>query len=153
MGEKMEAALKRLQEIREKNLQGGGQKHIDRQHGRGKLTARERIDFLLDPGTFSELGSFVNTTGARIDGRETDAPCDGAVIGTGKVDGRLITVYASDFTVLGGSLGCQHATKFIKLIEHGGGLADSHGMAARFFRRKTRLQGCPHGRYRLVVCS
>ncbi len=117
MGKKMDAAIKRLQVIREKNLQGGGQKHIDRQHGRGKLTARERIDFLLDPGTFSELGSFVNTTGARIDGRETDAPCDGAVIGTGKVDGRLITVYASDFTVLGGSLGCQHATKFIELLE------------------------------------
>jgi acetyl-CoA carboxylase carboxyltransferase component len=117
MGKKMDAALNRLQEIREKNLLGGGQKHIDRQHGRGKLTARERIDLLLDPGTFSELGSFVNTTGARIDGRETDAPCDGAVIGTGKVDGRMITVYASDFTVLGGSLGCQHATKFIELLE------------------------------------
>jgi len=117
MGKKMEAALQRLHEIRQKNLLGGGQKHIDRQHGRGKLTARERVDFLLDPGTFSELGSCVNTTGARIDGRETDAPCDGAVIGTGKVDGRLIAVYASDFTVLGGSLGCQHATKFIKLID------------------------------------
>ncbi len=117
MGKRMVAALKRLEEIREKNLLGGGQKHIDRQHGRGKLTARERVDQLLDPGTFSELGSSVNTTGARIDGRETDAPCDGAVIGTGKVDDRLIAVYASDFTVLGGSVGCQHATKFIKLID------------------------------------
>jgi acetyl-CoA carboxylase carboxyltransferase component len=117
MGKDMEAALKRLKEIREKNLLGGGQKHIDRQHKRGKMTARERVDLLLDTGTFSELGSCVNTTGARIDGRETDAPCDGAVIGTGKVDGRLIAVYASDFTVLGGSLGCQHATKFIKLID------------------------------------
>ena len=117
MGKNMKAALERLQEIRAKNLLGGGQRHIDRQHGRGKMTARERVDQLLDSGTFSELGSSVNTTGARIDGRETDAPCDGAVIGTGKVDGRLVAVYASDFTVLGGSVGCQHATKFIKLID------------------------------------
>jgi propionyl-CoA carboxylase beta chain len=117
MGKKMEEALKRLHDIQEKNLLGGGQKHIDRQHSRGKLTARERIESLLDPGTFSELGSSVNTTGARIDGRTTDAPCDGSVIGTGKVNGRMIAVYASDFTVLGGSLGCQHATKFIKLID------------------------------------
>ena len=113
----MQEALARLREIREQNLLGGGQKHIERQHSRGKLTARERIDILADPGTFSELGSFVNTTGKRIDGRESDAPCDGAVIGTAKVDGRLVAVYASDFTVLGGSLGVQHGFKFIKLME------------------------------------
>jgi propionyl-CoA carboxylase beta chain len=117
MGEKMDAAIKKLQDIRAKNLLGGGQKHIDRQHGRGKLTARERVDCLLDPGTFNELGSSVNTTGVRIDGRTSDAPCDGAVIGTGRVEGRLIAVYASDFTVLGGSLGSQHAMKFIKLMD------------------------------------
>ena len=117
MGKTMEDAIQRLQDIQAKNLLGGGQKHIDRQHGRGKLTARERIDCLLDPGTFSELGSSVNATSVRIDGRTTDAPCDGAVIGTGKVNDRLIAVYASDFTVLGGSLGCQHAMKFIKLID------------------------------------
>ena len=117
MGKKMEEAIKRLHDIQEKNFLGGGQKHIDRQHSRGKLTARERIEYFLDPDSFSELGSSVNATGVRIDGRTTDAPCDGSVIGTGKVDGRLIAVYASDFTVLGGSLGCQHATKFIKLID------------------------------------
>ena len=117
MGKTMEDAIQRLRDIQAKNLLGGGQKHIDRQHGRGKLTARERIDCLLDPGTFSELGSSVNATSVRIDGRTTDAPCDGAVIGTGKVNDRLIAVYASDFTVLGGSLGCQHAMKFIKLID------------------------------------
>jgi propionyl-CoA carboxylase beta chain len=117
MGKKMEEAIKRLQDIQEKNLLGGGQKHIDRQHSRKKLTARERIEYFLDPGSFSELGSSVNATSVRIDGRTTDAPCDGSVIGTGKVDGRMIAVYASDFTVLGGSLGCQHATKFIKLID------------------------------------
>ena len=117
MGEIMDAAIKQLREIKAKNLLGGGEKHIERQHSRGKLTARERIEYLVDPGTFSELGSAVNTTGKRIDGRTTDAPCDGAIIGTGKVDGRLMAIYASDFTVLGGSLGCQHGMKFIKLIE------------------------------------
>ena len=117
MGERMEKAISRLRQIREKNLVGGGQEHIERQHHRGKLTARERVDLLLDPGTFRELGSAVNTTGKRIDGRETDAPCDGAVSGTGRIEGRLVTVYASDFTVLGGSLGVQHGMKFIKLME------------------------------------
>jgi len=117
MGKQMDAAIERLRDIHARNLLGGGQKHIERQHGRGKLTARERIECLLDPDTFSELGAGVNTTGTRIDGRASDAPCDGGVIGTGKVDGRTVAVYASDFTVLGGSLGCQHAMKFIKLIE------------------------------------
>jgi propionyl-CoA carboxylase beta chain len=113
----MKAAIARLDDIHSKNLLGGGQKHIDRQHGRGKLTARERIDCLLDPGTFSELGACVNTTGKRIDGRKSDAPCDGAVCGTGLVDGRRIAVYASDFTVLGGSVATQHGMKFVKLME------------------------------------
>jgi acetyl-CoA carboxylase carboxyltransferase component len=113
----IDKAIGRLKEIQEKNLTGGGQKHIDRQHDRDKLTARERIDILLDKGTFIELGSCVNTTGSRIDGRESDAPCDGAVIGTGRVDGRKIAVYASDFTILGGSIGTQHGLKFVRLIE------------------------------------
>ncbi len=117
MGEKMKAAIGRLHDIQQANLLGGGENHIQRQHSRGKLTARERIDCLLDPGTFSELGSYVNTTGARIDGRRTDAPCDGAVVGSGKVAGRPMVVYASDFTVLGGSLGTQHVVKFVKLME------------------------------------
>ena len=71
----------------------------------------------MDPGTFSEIGACVNTTGKRIDGRQTDAPCDGAVCGTGLVEGRKIAVYASDFTVLGGSVGTQHGLKFVKLME------------------------------------
>ena len=117
MGKRMKTAIAKLEEIHSKNLQGGGQKHIDRQHDRGKLTARERIDCLLDTGTFSEIGACVNTTGKRIDGRKSDAPCDGAVCGTGLVNGRRIAVYASDFTVLGGSVGTQHGLKFVKLME------------------------------------
>jgi len=117
MNERYEQAIQRLREIQERNLSGGGQEHIDRQHRRGKLTARERIEHLLDPGTFHELGSSVNTTGSRIDGRQFDAPCDGAVVGSGRVEGRLVAVYASDFTVLGGSIGTQHGLKFVKLME------------------------------------
>ncbi|MEW5721544.1 MAG: carboxyl transferase domain-containing protein [Thermodesulfobacteriota bacterium] len=117
MGERMEKAVARLRAVHEKNLEGGGREQVARQHQRGKLTARERIGRLLDPGTFSELGSVVNTTGVRLDGRTSDAPCDGAVIGTGRVEGRPVAVYASDFTVLGGSLGTQHGLKFIKLLE------------------------------------
>jgi len=117
MGKRMKEAIERYREIQEKNQLGGGIKHIERQHGRGKLTARERIDILIDAGTFSELGSCVNTTGARIDGRVTDAPCDGAVLGTAKVHGRTTMVYASDFTVLGGSTGIQHIMKYGRSVE------------------------------------
>ena len=117
MGEKMDNAIKRLTGIHEKNRSGGGPEHVKRQHDRGKMTARERIACLLDKGSFSELGSSVNTTGMRIDGREMNAPCDGAVVGTGRIEGRRVVVYASDFTVLGGSIGTQHGLKFVKMME------------------------------------
>jgi len=112
MGKRMEEAIKRYMDIQQKNLLGGGIEQIDRQHGRGKLTARERIDRLIDPGTFSELGSCVGTTGMRMDGRIPVAPCDGAVVGTAKVHGRPTMIYASDFTVLGGSTAAQHLVKY-----------------------------------------
>ncbi|MCF8119243.1 MAG: propionyl-CoA carboxylase [Deltaproteobacteria bacterium] len=117
MGERRDDAIQRLTGIHEKNRSGGGTAHMERQHERGKMTARERIASLLDPETFSELGSSVNTTGSRIDGRESDAPCDGAVVGTGRIEGRQVAVYASDFTVLGGSIGTQHGLKFVKVME------------------------------------
>jgi len=113
----MEEAIQKYHDIQEKNLLGGGIEHIERQHRRGKLTARERIDVLADPGTFSENGSCVNTTGARMDGRPAVAPCDGAVVGTVRVHGRLAMVYAADFTVLGGSMGSQHGSKYCRSLE------------------------------------
>ncbi|MEW6186348.1 MAG: carboxyl transferase domain-containing protein, partial [Thermodesulfobacteriota bacterium] len=79
---------------------------------RGKLTARERIELMIDPGTFNELGSVVGTTGMRMDGRIPLAPCDGAIVGTAQVHGRPIMLYASDFTVLGGSTAIQHLAKY-----------------------------------------
>ncbi|GAB4342275.1 MAG: acyl-CoA carboxylase subunit beta [Candidatus Abyssubacteria bacterium] len=117
MGDRMKEAIERYRAIQEKNKLGGGLEHIERQHGRGKLTARERIDVLIDEGTFAELGTCVNTTGVRIDGRFTDAPCDGAVVGTAKVHGRTIMIYSSDFTVLGGSIGQQHIMKYCRVLE------------------------------------
>ena len=117
MGKRMTDAIHRYREIQEKNPIGGGMKHVERQHKRGKLTARERIDVLIDPGTFNELGSAVGTTSQRIDGRVPEAPCDGAVVGTGHVNGRLTMIYASDFTVLGGSTGTQHLMKFARTLE------------------------------------
>jgi acetyl-CoA carboxylase carboxyltransferase component len=116
MGKRMEEAIKRYEDLQQKNLLGGGIKDIERQHERGKLTARERIDKLIDPGTFSELGSCVGTTGVRIDGRIPVAPCDGAVVGTAKVYGRPIVIYASDFTVLGGSTATQHLMKYAQTL-------------------------------------
>ena len=113
MGKRMQDALQKYRDMQATNLLGGGQKHIDRQHGRGKLIARERVDILLDPGSFRETGSCVGPTSVRVDGRETYAPCDGAVVGTGKVHGRWISLYAPDFTVLGGSTGHQHLLKYI----------------------------------------
>jgi propionyl-CoA carboxylase beta chain len=117
MGKRMDEAIKRYEEIQGKNRLGGGLKHIERQHGRGKLTARERIEILIDAGSFNELGSFVGTTGKRIDGRIPEAPCDGAVVGTARVNGRPIMIHASDFTVLGGSIGAQHLIKFARPLE------------------------------------
>jgi propionyl-CoA carboxylase beta chain len=117
MGKRMEEAIRRFRDTQEKNLLGGGIKHIERQHSRSKLTARERIEHLVDPGTFNELGSFVGATSRRIDGRGVEGPCDGAVIGTGRVRGRLLMIHASDFTVLGGSQGAQTMVKFARPLE------------------------------------
>lgn len=120
MGKQMESAIKRLKEIHKKNMLGGGIRHIERQHGRGKLTARERIELLVDPGTFCELGSGVGSTGRRSDGRTTDTPCDGGIVGTADVHGRKVMIYAPDFTVLGGSNGAQHTFKYVKCVEQAG---------------------------------
>jgi len=117
MDKVMDEAIQRYLDIQEKNKLGGGQKHIDRQHKRGKLTVRERIELLVDPGTFDELGSCVGTTSRRIDGVVPYAPCDGAIAGTGLVHGRMIMIHAADFTVLGGSMGAQHSFKFSRALE------------------------------------
>jgi methylmalonyl-CoA decarboxylase subunit alpha len=94
---------------------GGGDKAIAKRHEQGKLTARERLELLFDPGTFTETDLFMKHRGTELGmpGRET--PAEGVVTGFGKVDGRTVYAFSQDFTVMGGSLGEMHAEKIIKL--------------------------------------
>jgi acetyl-CoA carboxylase carboxyltransferase component len=109
--------LKKLRDMQAQARLGGGQARIDRQHAKGKLTARERIESLLDPGTFRELDMFVThrTTGFGIE--EQKYLSDSVVTGWGKVEGRLVYVFSQDFTVFGGSLGEVHGEKVCKVMD------------------------------------
>ena len=123
-----------LRARRQEAAQGGGPERLDRQHARGKLSARERIEMLLDRNTFQEIGMFVQHRTSDFGLGETKFLGDSVVTGMGEVNGRTIYVYAQDFTVLGGSLGEVHAEKIVKLqdmaVKHGApiiGLMDSGG--------------------------
>ena len=94
-----------LQTRRSAIEQGGGETKIKKQHDSGKLTARERILKLFDEGSFVEIDAYVKHRCTEFDMPETEAPGEGVVTGYGTVDGRLVYVYAQDFTVIGGSLG------------------------------------------------
>ncbi|HTM45565.1 MAG TPA: acyl-CoA carboxylase subunit beta [Polyangiaceae bacterium] len=98
-------------------LAGGGAERIAKQHEAGKLTARERIDLLLDPGTFVEMDRFVTSRSSEFGLQDRSLPGDGVVVGYGLVDGRRICVFAQDFTVLGGTLGEAHAKKITKVMD------------------------------------
>ena len=100
--------MEKLQELRNRSLEGGGEKRVAAQHERGKLTARERIDLLVDPGSFVEIDRFV-THRCRdfgMDSAKNEILGDGVVPGSAKIDGRPVYLYAQDFTVFGGSTGC-----------------------------------------------
>ena len=97
---------------------GGGQKRIDAQHAKGKLTARERIELLLDPGTFEEWDMFVEHRCSDFGMGEQSIPGDGVVTGYGTVNGRVVFVFSQDFTVFGGSLSEAHAEKICKIMDH-----------------------------------
>ncbi|MBO6575300.1 MAG: acyl-CoA carboxylase subunit beta [Rhodothermales bacterium] len=106
-----------LESRREQARLGGGQARIDKQHAKGKLTARERIDLLLDRGSFQELGTFVRHRSHDF-GMENNRPYgDGVVTGFGTIEGRLVYVFSQDFTVFGGSLGQAHAEKICKVMD------------------------------------
>jgi propionyl-CoA carboxylase beta chain len=107
----------RLREMRSASLQGGGQERVDAHHKRGKMTARERLDVLLDTGSFREVDSFVvhRTTDFGLDSQKPLS--DSVVTGWGTIDGRLVYVFSQDFTVLGGSLGEVHAEKVCKIMD------------------------------------
>ena len=111
-------ALAALLERDAQALAAGGAARIEKQHAAGKLTARERIDWLLDPGSFVEIGRFVTHHSTEFGMASQRPPGDGVVTGYGKVDGRTLFVYAQDFTVFGGSLGSAHAQKIVRLMDH-----------------------------------
>ena len=137
---------------------GGGQKRIDAQHQKGKLTARERIHFLLDPGTFEEIGMLVTHRSTDFGLDKQLIPGDGVVTGYGTIQGRLVYVFAQDFTVFGGALSETHAEKICKIMDmamkNGApviGLNDSGG--ARIQEGVSSLGGYADIFYRNVMAS
>lgn len=138
---------------------GGGQTRIDSQHKKGKLTARERLQLLLDEGSFEELGMFVHNRNKGLTTEQEQFPGDGVVTGYGTINGRLVYVFSQDFTVYGGSLSEPHAQKICRIMdlamENGApviGLNDSGGARiqegvvslggyADIFYRNTRASG------------
>jgi propionyl-CoA carboxylase beta chain len=113
----MRAVLDQLDARREKARLGGGQKRIDAQHGKGKLTARERLEVLLDDGSFEEYDMFVTHRASDFGLAAQKVPGDGVVTGWGTINGRLVYVFSQDFTVLGGSLSETHAQKICKIMD------------------------------------
>lgn len=106
-----------LKEKREKILLGGGKEKIEAQHKKGKLTARERIDLLLDEGSFEETDIFVEHRARELGMDKKELPSEGVVTGYGRIDGRRACLFAQDFTVAGGSLGEMHAQKICKVMD------------------------------------
>jgi propionyl-CoA carboxylase beta chain len=109
--------MMRLDALNAKALLGGGEERIKKQHEAGKLTARERIDLLLDPGSFVEIGRFVTHRCTDFDMEQQKVLGDGVVTGHGLVDGRKVFVFAQDFTVFGGSLSGAYAQKICKVMD------------------------------------
>jgi acetyl-CoA carboxylase carboxyltransferase component len=149
----------RLQDLEKRAEMGGGQKAIDRHHGRGKLTARERLELLFDPGSFVEVNKLAQSQAVEFGMQEKKVPGDGVVTGYGTIDGRPVFSYAQDVTVLGGSVGTIHGRKIchimdeaikvkaplVALNDSGGGRLHegffaSKGVAGMFFRN-TQASG------------
>jgi acetyl-CoA carboxylase carboxyltransferase component len=113
----IEERVQNLAKLREQAKQGGGAKRIEAQHTKGKLTARERIDLLLDPGSFEELDPFVTHRATEFGLAEQKYLGDAVVTGYGKIDGRLVFVYVQDFTVIGGTLSLVASEKTCKVMD------------------------------------
>ena len=113
----MKDILDKLDERRAEARRGGGDKRIEAQHKRGKLTARERIDVFLDPGSFEEFGMFVEHRATDFGMAQKKIAGDGVVTGWGTVNGRTVFLFAKDFSVFGGSLSEAHAEKVVKIQE------------------------------------
>jgi propionyl-CoA carboxylase beta chain len=109
--------LRHLRELKAKALLGGGEKRIEEQHRKGKLSARERIAVLCDDGSFEEIDALVEHRSHDFGLERQKYPGDGVVTGTGTIDGRLVFVFSQDFTVFGGSLSETHAEKICKIMD------------------------------------
>ena len=152
-------AIERYRQTRERMLAGGGPDRIEAQHKKGKLTARERIELLVDPGSFVEQQSYVTVRATDFGVGEKKIPGDGVVSGTGKVGGRQVFLFSQDFTVLGGSLGEMHAARiaeaqaqalkngcpFIQINDSGGARIQEGTLSldgyAKIFRANTLASG------------
>src|SRR5512139_798541 len=148
-----------LREMREKARLGGGLERIATQHAKGKLLARERLDLLLDPGTFNELEPFITAQGDEMSMAAEKFPGEGVITGYGQIEGRTVYVYAQDFTVYGGTLSemqahkicrvmdlaLRNGTPIIGLIDSGGARIQegvkSLGGYAEIFRRNAQYSG------------
>jgi len=155
---KMQEKIEELHRRRQKVVLGGGYEKIDAQHRRGKLTARERLNILLDEGTFVELNPFIEHRSNNFGMDQVEAPGEGVVTGFGKVQGRPVYVFAQDFTVFGGALGEMHAKKIANIMDLAAkngapviGLNDSGG--ARIQEGVVSLDGYGHIFYRNSIYS
>lgn len=110
-------SFEKLDQYRRQAMLGGGEKRIESQHKKGKLTARERVELLLDEGSFEEIGMFVEHRATDFEMQKENYLGDGVVTGYGTIDGRLIYVFSQDFTVFGGSLSETHAEKICKIMD------------------------------------
>ena len=116
MSSKIQNSLnQKIEKLRMASRMGGGQDRIDRQHSHGRLTARERLDVLLDPDSFSEIDAFAEHRCSNFGMEDQKIPGDGVITGYGTINGRLVCVFSQDFTVFGGSLGETHAKKITKI--------------------------------------
>ena len=150
--------IRQLEERRARARAGGGKARVKTQHDRGKLTARERLDLLLDPDSFEEWDMFVEHRSTEFNMDKNFVPGDGVVVGHGNINGRLVFVYSQDFTVFGGSLSETHAEKICKIMDQAIkvgapiiGLNDSGG--ARIQEGVSSLAGYGEVFHRNVMAS
>lgn len=134
MGKWMNGYLEKLSKVKEANRSAGDDSRTALMHNLGKLTARERINKLLDDGSFEEIGSVVEDTRSPFDGKDRPSPSDGVIMGFGEVDGRSVMLYSMDFTVMSGAIGDQAVWKLADLVKMAGqnkmpiiGIIDSAG--------------------------
>jgi len=144
----MDGYLEKLAANEKENLEGGGPDRISLQHTLGKLTARERFEYLADPGSFQEMGSLVRDIRTQLGELVKPSPSDGVVMGTARVNGRQTMIYATDFTVMSGAVGDQGVWKIAELVQMAGqeqvpiiGIFDSAGSRISLTRGFVGLHG------------